>query len=835
MIRFLISAILFLDFPQFPAFSHLRAEDGLSQNTVFSIAQDANHNMWFATMDAVDRYDGYHFKTYPIEMTETSKKHFFTDPLLFTASDGRLYLKTTDLYSYEDDQDKFILVEERRSKSITDSLAAVKSYCDSLLESRGIKSVGRVNDVAFSEDAVWLATESAGLIGIENSVDGNVVTWSLQTEGRKLCSNQVRTVCYDKQGHVWAGTGNGLSVINVEDYSVVNVRQSKMRPDGLGNNMIKDIFLDDAGGVWIGTFYGGVDYYSTMPLDLTTIDMGLDEEVFGAIEEADDGSIWIGTSRNGLCCLDPKSGNITRLNLYENSPESDDVKAILFNRARTRVYIGTGLVGLTIMDYKSRRVLAHSDDKCPKAVYSILEEDDRFLWLGTLEGLYLYDTYTGASKKVDPVDGLSLFIFSLVRNHQNGQVWIGAQNALVSCYLSVKDGHPKVSGVRCYDDVSLVQDVLCTQDWTWVATRKGLFCLSSTGDISQISGLSSNLVRGLEQDSDGNVWAGTDNGLCMISYPDLRIARFFKSDGLATDSFSLYAHELASDGRMYFGGIGGLMSFLPRISFPDNLSRQPALSSVLIDGVSVDNWRDGITLHAGQKVLDLYFSVPNYSSSRRNVFYYRLRGSTDSWTTAGPSAQVSYSSLKPGKYTFELKSDNAYGIPSDGVYSVSIRVRPPWYLSTVALSFYILNVILLVVVLIVVLTRRVAADKDKEINRLTVRHYSGYRLSAEDEAFLLKVLKIIEDNIGDESFNVERLASDLCMTRGNLHIKMKKITGESAIKLIQKVRFEKARTLLSTTSLPIAEVGFKVGFSSPAYFTSSFKKYTGKLPGDYRE
>lgn len=633
---------------------------------------------------------------------------------------------------------------------------------------------------------------------------------------------------------MWAGTGNGLSVINIGDHSVVNIRQSKAYPEGLGNNMVKDIFLDDAGGVWIGTFYGGVDYFSPMPLDLTTIDTGLDEEVFGAIEEASDGSVWIGTSRNGLCCLNPGSGRISRLNLYENSPESDDIKAILFSRDGKRVYIGTGLGGLTIMDYESRRVITRSDSNCPKAVYSILEEDDRFLWLGTLEGLYLYDTYTGESTRVTPVEGLSLFIFSLVRNRENAQVWIGAQNALVSCYLSVRDGRPKVSAPRCYEGISLVQDVLCMPGQTWVATRKGLFCLNSASEITQISGLSNNLVRGLERDADGNVWAGTDNGLCMISYPDIRIARFFKSDGLATDSFSLYAHELASDGRMYFGGIGGLMSFRPDISFPDNLSRKPSLSSVFIDGTSVDNWRSGITLNAGQKVLDLYFSVPNYFSSRRNVFYYRLRGSTDSWTTAGPSAQVSYSSLKPGRYTFELKSDNAYGIPSDGVYSVSIRVRPPWYLSVPAMAFYILIVILLVTVLIMVLTRRVAADKDKEINRLTVRHYSDYQLSAEDEAFLLKVVKIIEDNLGDESFGVESLASVLCMTRGNLHIRMKKVTGESAIKLIQKVRFERACTLLSTTSLPIAEVGFKVGFSSPAYFTSSFKKYTGKLPGKYR-
>lgn len=172
MVGLLVFCLLFFDFPQYPVFSHLRAEDGLSQNTVFSIAQDADHNMWFATMDAVDRYDGYHFKSYPIEMSETSKMQFLADPVLFTGGDGRLYLKTADLYSYDEDTDSFVLVDQLRSKAVSDSLAAVKSYCDSLLESHGIRDAGRINDVAFSEDAVWLATETRGVIGIENSVGG---------------------------------------------------------------------------------------------------------------------------------------------------------------------------------------------------------------------------------------------------------------------------------------------------------------------------------------------------------------------------------------------------------------------------------------------------------------------------------------------------------------------------------------------------------------------------------------------------------------------------------------------------------------------------------------
>ena len=71
------------------------------------------------------------------------------------------------------------------------------------------------------------------------------------------------------------------------------------------------------------------------------------------------------------------------------------------------------------------------------------------------------------------------------------------------------------------------------------------------------------------------------------------------------------------------------------------------------------------------------------------------------------------------------------------------------------------------------------------------------------------------------------------MSRSNLHLKLKAITGESAIDFIRKVRFKRATELLKSGRYTVAEVSSMVGFNSSSYFATCFKKYVGCLPTEY--
>ncbi|MDR0509806.1 MAG: response regulator [Rikenellaceae bacterium] len=106
--------------------------------------------------------------------------------------------------------------------------------------------------------------------------------------------------------------------------------------------------------------------------------------------------------------------------------------------------------------------------------------------------------------------------------------------------------------------------------------------------------------------------------------------------------------------------------------------------------------------------------------------------------------------------------------------------------------------------------------------------------NAMDGEFLRKAIKVVEENIGNEEFSSDDFARELCISRSSLHLKMKSITGEAATQFIRKIRFNRACTLLAEGKLSVAEVSVVVGFGSPSYFATSFKKHVGCLPTEYQ-
>lgn len=105
--------------------------------------------------------------------------------------------------------------------------------------------------------------------------------------------------------------------------------------------------------------------------------------------------------------------------------------------------------------------------------------------------------------------------------------------------------------------------------------------------------------------------------------------------------------------------------------------------------------------------------------------------------------------------------------------------------------------------------------------------------SATDREFIGKILNIVEGNLTDPEFGVQRLASEMCVSRSLLHKKLSAIAGMSANDFITTLRLKKAARLLLQGRLNITGVAFEVGFNDPKYFSRCFKKYFGKSPTDY--
>ena len=104
-----------------------------------------------------------------------------------------------------------------------------------------------------------------------------------------------------------------------------------------------------------------------------------------------------------------------------------------------------------------------------------------------------------------------------------------------------------------------------------------------------------------------------------------------------------------------------------------------------------------------------------------------------------------------------------------------------------------------------------------------------------DENFLLKLNEVIQKNLAESNLDVALLCKEMAMSRASLYNKVKALTGISANEYVNKLRMEKAITLIRTTSLPFTEIAEQVGFSTPSYFSTAFKQYTGCTPTQYKK
>lgn len=99
-----------------------------------------------------------------------------------------------------------------------------------------------------------------------------------------------------------------------------------------------------------------------------------------------------------------------------------------------------------------------------------------------------------------------------------------------------------------------------------------------------------------------------------------------------------------------------------------------------------------------------------------------------------------------------------------------------------------------------------------------------------DVEFMHRFMQCIEKNYGDSDFSVEAIGQELCLSRMHLYRKVKALTGRSPIEIIRDHRLTRAKHLLTSTSLTVSEVAYRVGFTSPSYFTKCYKAAYGHPP-----
>lgn len=533
----------------------------------------------------------------------------------------------------------------------------------------------------------------------------------------------------------------------------------------LSQNSVRCIFRDSQGGMWLGTYWGGLNYYHSLCNRFQQIKHipfynSLSDNVVSCIVEDKKNNLWIGTSDGGLNFYD----NITKT--YKNylfNPDTSegvpfkDIKTVYVDESADKVYVGAHAGGMMILNRRTgkKEFYNQQNSNLPSNnIYSIISDEGEGLWVASLEHFIYFDIarkrFTVIDKDVKgrPIQKYNRLLFrdSKRRIWAGGEMGLSVYNQIDKSLLTNTDFHiPTVleqSFVNCiYESAS---------GYIWIGTRNGLFALRE-GDKEPLqyttdNGLPSNVIYGILEDSYGRLWVSTNQGLSCFNPDNRKLRNFTIVDGLQSNQFNTGAYCRVSNGHMLFGGINGITSFRPETLIDNPYTPKPVINKLFVfneevlpndeTGILKENIEgvDHIILKSSQNSFSISFVVSNYIAGKHNTFAYKLEGYNEEWYKQGDISPVSYSNLPAGNYRFLLKAANNDGKWSKDMAVLHIKVLPVWYCTWWALSIFALSFVLLAFIIFrffwlrksmqtEIRMERLDKEKREEISQMKIRFY----------------------------------------------------------------------------------------------------------------
>lgn len=240
-------------------FSHITIDDGLSQSTVFSIAQDNQGNMWFATYDGVNKYDGYTFTVYRHEPNDPHSIANDIARIIKRDSNGNIWIGTRKSLSYYDDKkDKFInfSYEVNGEKAQVNAIEEIKKGLLFIGTDQGIvgfdteqmkfthieenAEIGKLIAVCIlkANDNIYIGTDN-GLYQY------NIKTNRLMPVSEELTGTRIQFILPQSESRLWLATeGSGLYLLNPKTNEIKNYRHDPHNPQSISSNYIRSLALD---------------------------------------------------------------------------------------------------------------------------------------------------------------------------------------------------------------------------------------------------------------------------------------------------------------------------------------------------------------------------------------------------------------------------------------------------------------------------------------------------------------------------------------------------------------------------------------------------------------
>ncbi|MBR5108241.1 MAG: helix-turn-helix domain-containing protein [Bacteroidales bacterium] len=944
------------------AFRHYTTRDGLSSNTVQALIQDRAGLIWMGTASGLDSFDGREFihhafpageddyvrqlyqdasgllwigtenAVFRYDMTSLPERVPEIPEALVTGfaedRDGALWIAVWEkgVFRYADGvftqfleghQVEGLLVDRDgrlwaadQSEPVGLSLynAASRTFSAPNLVFQDCRPT-RICALDVDEEGdLWLGTWDLGIYRLETDTR---TVYPAVPPGAGL--EHVHFLTHESPLHLLVGSDDGLLSINPLTGERIHYRNDRSDPASLSSKFVYPIVRDHEGGLWIGTYYGGVNYLPPTAGQFSSVSLsdlvkGNEDFFVSCLCEDPDGTVWIGSDNGGLFRYDPVRktavrlpGKLSTLNVHALLRQGEYLWIGSYSQDLFRLHVRTG----ALKQYGADEGLGFS------SVYALFVDRAGDLWAGTQNGAYRFDPSIGRFVREWETNAW----IGGVTEDDAGSLWFStAQNGLLQ---RAPDGSWEEWPARPGGlPANQVHCLLPTPNGLYAGTKKGLVLLHD-GEISLL--VPDLDVRYIFQDRN-TLWFATPSTIVHYYPEGGRQEQFGVNDGIRGGEFSPTAGLITQDGIFYLGTTEGFVSFYPGhirendIPPPVLFTRFLASSQEGTENVFLTQGKEDITLSWRHRDLRISFAALSYSAPEKIRYAYRLEELDEDWKGLGNQNYVALNRLPAGRYTLQVTATSNSGLWNDDGAALSFTIRPHPLLSNVALVLYILFIAALFNLagrwwlkreerkaqarykeqLGAAVTLVKEEERDDRIRFLSALSdqldapVSGIGLQLErlkehprgeakgdlsiieknhrmlrtiatnlrqqrdalsggkgteekevasdrQEDFLLRLDKLITDNIANPDLSVEFLAREMAISRSGLFAKTKELSGETPNKLINQARLNLAAKLLTEGRHSVGEICYMAGFSSPSYFSKSFFAQYGVTPHDWTQ
>ena len=709
--------------PDNDCFCTINSEDAEIKGLVVDVKSDNNGKIWIATFTGTYRYDKHNNR-----LSYYRAEDYFAPQCISITNAGDVWLSSTDgnIYKYDPKTDNFTSY-----KILTDQEISA--------------SVGLQNILDADTYGLIVATDLAGLrkfdpnTGMVSSLFGEDGIWN---------NIHIRTTTLINKKDIWIGSESGIYIYNLDAGLITHLHMERTDPYSLSNNAVRAITRDREGGIWIGTFYGGVNY---LPREHRQFDKyyptglpgALNGNVIREIRADLYGNIWIGTEDAGLIRADYQSGIFSNITEGHNHViiNSRNIQGLLVDD--DDLWIGTYDNGIYVLNIPSGNITRHFVSKDVKSglktnsIISLLKTGDGTIYAGSKTGMYIFDRHTTSFKFLEDV-AAGAFIHALYQD-SHGNIWIGTYGKGIFKYdrstgiceqiLTEKGDYENLN----YEHVTSIYEDNSQRIWFTTEGNGFSYIDVATREITRyVPGrdVEFAIYCAMLQDGFGNLWITSTRGLLRFDPVTNKYKTYTTDDGLIDNSFSYNSAYQDKSGKMYFGTVSGLISFYPADikensynppvyitgfqvngeEYIDNSERSPDLMSILVT--------DRVTLRHYQSSLSVDFVSPTFSNPNQTKYKYIMEGSDKDWVLISNNRKVYYTNLVPGRYRFRVLSSTDGETWSTDEARLDIRIVPPFWLSVPAYIVYFLIAALLIYLLISFYIKRRSLEQQRKIEMI---------------------------------------------------------------------------------------------------------------------